>query len=48
MKKRLRQLVRQIAGNIAKFESTGDWQYLAAATDHLRDLSERIDQIKED
>ena len=48
MKKILRQLVRQIAGDLAKFESTGDWQYMAAATDHLRDLSEKIDQLKED
>ena len=47
MKKIIKQLIKQIAGNLAKFESNGDWQYFAEATDQLRDLSEKIDQLEE-
>ena len=42
--KLLRMLALEIMGKLSEYERTGDWESFGIATDHLRDLIEKINQ----
>jgi hypothetical protein len=42
--KLLRMLALEIMGKLAEYERTGNWESFGIATDHLRDLIEKINK----
>lgn len=46
--KLFRMLALEIMGKLAEYERTGDWESFGIATDHLRDLIEKINTAIEE